>query len=93
MHRRVLALACMVLALAAVTGCKKSKCTAPALTLYDSLEPAPGANPLELEQFRLEREKRTLSEHFSENLDRIQRINARLIQINIELQRQNNPHY
>ena len=93
MNRRVLPLACLVLALAVAPGCKKTKSTPPAMPLYDTLEPGPGANPLEIERYRLEQEKRTLSENFSDNLDRIQRINARLIQINIELQRQTNPHY
>lgn len=93
MNRRVLPLACLVLALAVAPGCKKTKSAPPAMPQYDALEPGPGANPLEIERYHLEQEKRTLSEKLSDNLDRIQRINARLIQINIELQRQNNPHY
>ena len=93
MNRRVLTLACLVLALAVVPGCNKAKNTAPAMPQYDALEPGPGANPLEIERYQLEQEKRTLSENLGDNLDRIQRINARIIQINIELQRQTNPHY
>ena len=93
MNRRVLPLACLLLALTVAPGCKKAKSTAPAMPLYDALEPGPGANPLEIERYQLEQEKRTLSENLSDNLDRIQRINARIIQINIELQRQTNPHY
>lgn len=93
MNRRVLPLACLALALAVAPGCNKSKSTAQAMPQYDALEPGPGANPLEIERYQLEQEKRTLSENLSDNLDRIQRINARIIQINIELQRQTNPHY
>ncbi len=43
--------------------------------------------------YQLEEEKRSLSEKYSDHVDRIQQINSRLIQINIELQRQANPHY
>ena len=91
MNRYALALLCLALPLLAAPGCKKH--APPAMPQYDALEPGPGASPLESERYRLEQEKRTLSEDLSENLDRIQRINARLIQINIELQRQTNPHY
>jgi hypothetical protein len=93
MNRRTLALACLLLAVLVASGCKKTKSAPPAMPGYDTLDPGPGATPLEAERYRLEEEKRSLSENFSDNIDRIQRINARIIQINIELQRQNNPHY
>lgn len=89
MTLRALTLACLLLAVVAVTGCKK-KSTPPAMPQIE--HPAP-TNPLEAERNQLEEEKRTLSEDYSENIDRIQRINARLIQINIQLQRQANPLY
>ncbi|MFP5258339.1 MAG: hypothetical protein ACLGQH_04880 [Acidobacteriota bacterium] len=89
MTQRAMILACLLLAVLAAAGCKK-KSTPPAMPQITY--PAP-TNPLEAERNQLEEEKRTLSEDYSENIDRIQRINARLIQINIELRRQTNPLY
>lgn len=89
--RPLLLVAVLLVALAA-PGCKKTA-TPPPMPQHESPMPAAGASPLETERYQLEEEKRTLSEDYSENIDRIQRINARLIQINIELQRQTNPHY
>lgn len=82
----------VALLLVAAPGCKKTT-TPPPMPQHESPLPAVGASPLETERHQLEEEKRTLSQDYSENIDRIQRINARLIQINIELQRQTNPHY
>jgi hypothetical protein len=85
-------LAVLLLVAVAAPGCK-TKSTPPPMPQQDHLAPVPGSSPLETERYQLEEEKRTLSADYSENIDRIQRINARLIQINIELQRQTNPHY
>lgn len=81
----------LLAAVAATAGCQTSQ--PPAMPRIENPAPAATASPLETERYQLEEEKRTLSEDYSENIDRIQRINARLIQINIELQRQTNPHY
>ncbi|MHC1789453.1 hypothetical protein [Solidesulfovibrio sp.] len=92
MKPRALLPACLLLAAVAATpGCQTQ--TPPAMPQIGNPLPATGASPLETERYQLEEEKRVLYEDYSENIDRIQRINARLIQINIELQRQTNPHY
>lgn len=92
MTLRALMLVALLLVAAAAPGCKKT-ITPPPMPQHESPMPAAGASPLETERYQLEEEKRTLSQDYSDNIDRIQRINARLIQINIELQRQTNPHY
>jgi hypothetical protein len=50
-------------------------------------QPEAGADPLEVERYQLEEEKRTLTDKYGANIDRIKQINARLIEINIELGR------
>ncbi|MYL83043.1 hypothetical protein GTA51_07820 [Desulfovibrio aerotolerans] len=89
MTLRAMILACLLLAVVGSVGCKKNS-TPPAMPQITY--PAP-TSPLEVERNQLEEEKRSLSEDYSENIDSIQRINARLIQINIELHRQTNPQY
>lgn len=70
-----------------------SKGKAPTMPQISSPAPGPGASPQELERYQLEEEKRSLSEKYGDNIDRIQQINSRLIQLNIEINRQANPHY
>jgi len=89
MTLRPMLLACLLLAVVGSVGCKK-KSTPPAMPQITY--PAP-TSPQEVERNQLEEEKRSLSEDYSENIDRIQRINARLIQINIELHNQAQPRY
>jgi hypothetical protein len=47
--------------------------------------PPQGADALEVERYRLQEEKRSLAGSYGSNIDRIKEINARLIEINIEL--------
>ncbi len=85
-------LLCLLLAALLGAACSK-KATPPAMPQVANPLPGPGAGALEMERYQLEEEKRTLSEKYADNIERIQAINARLIQINIELQRHINPHY
>ena len=55
-------------------------------------QPGAGADALEVERYQLETEKRTLEDSYSSNIDRIQQINARLIEINLELRRRANQY-
>jgi|GEM_PF-1978460 len=92
MKVKLLSLACLVLAaLFVMPGCN-TKGTPPAMPQIANPVPAEGASPLEVERYQLEEEKRSLSEKYADHVDRIQQINTRLIQINIELHRQANPH-
>lgn len=69
------------------TGCRR---TTPPPPMPQVANPVPGptADPLEVERYQLIEEKQTLEAQYGDNLARIQAINARLIQINIELQQQ-----
>lgn len=67
-------------------GCAK-KATPPPMHALPNPQPGPGADALEVERYQLETEKRTLESSYGSNLDRIQQINARLIEINLELRR------
>ena len=86
-------LTCLLLAVFAfLPGCKSTSPPPPPMPQLTPM-PGSGASALEMERYQLEEEKRSLSEKYSDHVDRIQQINSRLIQINIELQRQANPHY
>jgi hypothetical protein len=88
-----LAFACLCLLVASLalgTGCRQ-KATPPPMPQVANPMPGPGASPLEVERHQLEEEKRGLTEQYGDNLARIQRINARLIEINIEISRRQNP--
>jgi hypothetical protein len=93
MKLRALLLVCLLLAVATVLGGCNKKSKPPAMPQYASPAPTTGASPQEVERYQLEEEKRALSEKYGDNIDRIQQINARLIQLNIEISRQANPHY
>lgn len=73
-------------------GCT-SKAAPPAMPQVENPTPGPGATAQEVERYQLEEEKRALSDKYGENIARIQEINSRLIQLNIEINRQANPHY
>ena len=89
MKRGILVLCCLLAAAAPLAaGCKKA--TPPAMPQLANPEPGPGASAQEVERYQLEEEKRTLSENYGENIARIQQINARLIQLNLEIHRQAN---
>jgi len=85
-------LSLLLIAFFIIPGCVK-KSTPPPMPLTANPMPAAGATPLEMERYQLQEEKRALSEKYGDNIGRIQEINVRLIQINIDLQRQANPHY
>jgi hypothetical protein len=90
MRRGIVALCCLLGAAAPLAaGCAK-KVTPPAMPQLANPEPGPGASAQEVERYQLEEEKRTLSENYGENIARIQQINARLIQLNLEIHRQAN---
>lgn len=74
-------------AMVAPTGCHRS--TPPPMPQIPNPVPAPGADPLEVERHQLLEEKRTLEAQYGDNIARIQQLNSRLIQINIELQQHN----
>jgi hypothetical protein len=80
-------LVAMVLCLA---GCNKK--SPPQMPLVPNPAPAVGASAQEMERYQLEEEKRSLAEKYGDNIDRIQQINARLIQLNIDISRQTNSH-
>ncbi|EHJ46617.1 hypothetical protein DFW101_0600 [Solidesulfovibrio carbinoliphilus subsp. oakridgensis] len=93
--RRLLAIGLVCLLGAAMpftVGCKK-KTTPPPMPQAENPVPGPGASAQEVERYQLEEEKRSLTDKYGENIGRIQQINARLIQLNIEINRQANPHY
>lgn len=80
---------CLLMALAlCLAGCRKN--SPPVMPLTPNPAPAAEASALEMERYQLEEEKRSLSTKYSDNLDRIQQITTRLIQINIEISRQAN---
>jgi len=80
---------CLLVALAlCLVGCRKN--SPPTMPLTPNPAPAVGASALEMERYQLEEEKRSLSTKYGDNLDRIQQITTRLIQINIEISRQAN---
>lgn len=80
-------LAAVLLTLAA--GCAK-KSTPPPMPTPPNPQPGSGADALEVERYRLVEEKRALEANYGSNLPRIQEINARLIEINLELHRRTN---
>lgn len=89
MRRCTLALCCLLAVTAPLAaGCKNV--TPPAMPQIANPEPGPGASAQEVERYQLEEEKRSLSENYGPNIDRIQQINARLIQLNLEIRRQTN---
>ncbi len=93
MRRQTLVCCCLLaLGLLSGPGCAK-KVTPPAMPEHVSPAPGPTASPQEIERHQLEQEKSALEEKYGDNLDRIQEINARLIELNIEIRRQSNPHY
>uniref|UniRef100_I2Q0P7 Uncharacterized protein n=1 Tax=Desulfovibrio sp. U5L TaxID=596152 RepID=I2Q0P7_9BACT len=93
MRRLALGLVCLLgLALPFGAGCVK-KATPPPMPQAENPVPGPGASAQEVERYQLEEEKRSLTDKYGENIGRIQQINARLIQLNIEINRQANPHY
>lgn len=89
--KRVCTIMCCLLAalLPLGAGCNK-KSTTPTIPQVANPVPGPGASPLEVERYQLEEEKRSLTSNYAENIDRIQQINARLIQLNIAITRQTN---
>ncbi|MGE4536701.1 MAG: hypothetical protein AB7D37_06470 [Desulfovibrio sp.] len=88
MKRRVIACCCLLAAVLPLgAGCDK-KATPPAMPQLVNPQPGPGASPQEVERYQLEEEKRTLVDNYGDNIDRIQQINARLIQLNMEIHNQ-----
>lgn len=79
---RLLAVAALPFAAACV-----QKTTPPPMHALPNPKPGPGADALEVERYRLETEKRSLEISYGSNVSRIQQINARLIEINLELRR------
>jgi len=93
MRRLAIVLLCLLAAaLPMGAGCVK-KATPPPMPQAPNPAPAPGASAQEVERYQLEEEKRSLTDKYADNIARIQQINARLIQLNIEINRQANPHY
>ncbi|MEA4856538.1 hypothetical protein [Solidesulfovibrio sp.] len=90
MKRLAFACLCLLVAVLALAGCRQ-KVTPPPMPQVASPVPGPGASPLEVERHQLEEEKRGLTEQYGDNLARIQQINARLIEINIEINRRQQP--
>lgn len=58
---------------------------APPMPQVPNPPPAAGASALEVERYQLVEEKQALESNYGDNLGRIKQINARLIEINIEL--------
>lgn len=86
------AIVCPVLLAAAVcalSGCHE-KVTPPEMPHYVNPAPGPGASPQEVERHQLEEEKTDLMKNYGDNLSRIQQINARLIELNLQIERQRN---
>jgi hypothetical protein len=91
MRRHAIACACLAaVALSLGAGCQK-KAVPPAMPQVVSPVPGPGASAQEVERHQLEEEKRALMEQYGDNLARIQQINSRLIELNIQIERQKNP--
>ncbi|WP_428559702.1 MAG: hypothetical protein ACP59X_14790 [Solidesulfovibrio sp. DCME] len=92
MKRNAIACLCLLFcaALGLCAGCR-AKATPPPMPQVTSPVPGPGASALEVERHQLEEEKRGLMEQYGDNLARIQQINARLIELNIEIHRRQNP--
>lgn len=84
---------CLLLAaMPGLPGCvKKSK--PPTMSQFASPTPGAEASAEEVERYQLEQEKRSLSEKYGDNIDRIKQINDRLIELNIKLNLQTNHHY
>ena len=91
MRRYAIACACLVLlALVSGAGCRK-QAVPPTMPQTMSPVPGPGASAEEVERYQLEEEKHALMEQYGDNLARIQQINARLIELNIAINRQKHP--
>lgn len=88
MKRLVLALCCLLAASGPllVSGCRHV--SPPPMPDVPNPVPGPEAGSLEVERYQLQEEKRVLGQNYGDNIDRIQQINTRLIEINMELQRQ-----
>jgi len=84
---------CLLLAaMPCLPGCvKKSK--PPTMSQFASPPPGADASAEEVERYQLEQEKRSLSEKYGDNIDRIKQINDRLIELNIKINLQTNHHY
>ena len=77
----------LLLAVMLVLAACAAKSTPPPMHALPNPQPGAGADSLEVERYQLETEKRTLEGSYSNNIDWIQQINARLIEINLELRR------
>ena len=79
----------LAVAILAMAACNTVK--APPMPQVPNPPPAPEADALEVERYQLTEEKRALEAQYGDHIDRIKQINARLIEINIELHRRGLP--
>lgn len=87
-HKRVAGLLLVAWVLL-LTACAATV-TPPPMPELPNPQPSAGADALEVERYRLEEEKRGLAGRYGQNVDRIKQINARIIEINIELRQRGN---